>query len=302
MAGSDRAFRALANNEPQVVVEALRVLLPTFLPPALAVDRAEPAPTRLDALAPPRDADSVLRVGKRLLAHVECQGYRDTTFPERVFWYHLELAVAHRPRRVCTAAFWLLRPPEAQRRERLRHGDIRVRVRHVLLPEVPAEQLLETPTTACFAAAADPGARSVRWLCRAVAAGLRASGASFYQRHMAVVCAATQGRYRAMVNAMASEGLEPVIIEDLVKFGEDRGLEKGLKRGLKKGLEKGLKKGREEGREEGLEKGLRVAVADLCELLGIKLGVARRARLEAMSVAELEALRNVLKQTKRWPA
>jgi hypothetical protein len=122
-----------------------------------------------------------------------------------------------------------------------------------------------------------------------VAAGLRASGASFYQRHMAVVCAATQGRYRAMVNAMASEGLEPVIIEDLVKFGEDRGIEKGLKRGLKKG------------REKGLEQGLRVAVADLCELLGIKLGVARRARLEAMSVAELETLRKAIKQTKHWP-
>jgi hypothetical protein len=289
MAGSDRAFRALASNEPHVVVEAVRALVPDFLPPALAVDRAEPAPTRLDALAPPRDADAVLRVDRRRLAHIECQGYRDTTFSERVFWYHLELAVAHRPRRVRTAALWLLRPPEAQRRERLRHGDVRVRVHHVLVPDVPAERLLASPTTACFAAAADPGTRSVRWLCRAVAAGLRASGASFYQRHMAVVCAATQGRYRAMVNAMASAGLEPVIIEDLVKFGEDRGLEKGLK------------KGREEGLAQGLEKGLRVAVADLCELLGIKLGAARRARLDAMGLAELEALRTALKQTKRWP-
>ncbi|HEU4534070.1 MAG TPA: hypothetical protein VFS00_08130, partial [Polyangiaceae bacterium] len=165
MAGSDRAFRALANNEPQVIIDALRLLVPEFLPPALAVGRAELAPTRLDALAPPRDADSVLRVGRRLLAHVECQGYRDTSFPERVFWYHLELAVAYRPRQVRTAALWLLRPPEAQRRERLRQGDIRVRVRHVLVPEVPAERLLGRPGTACFAAAADPGARSVRWLC-----------------------------------------------------------------------------------------------------------------------------------------
>jgi hypothetical protein len=273
MAGSDRAFRALANNEPQVVVETLRVLVPDFLPAALTITRAEPAPTRLDALAPPRDADSVLRVGKRLLAHIECQGYRDTTFPERVFWYHLELAVAYRPRRVRTAALWLVRPPEAQRRERLRHGDIRVRVRHVLLPEVPAGQLLESPTTACFAAAADPGPRSARWLCREVAAGLRAAGASFYQRHMAVVCAATQGRYDAMVEAMASAGLEPVIIEDLVKFGEDRGLERGL----------------------------RLAVADLCEAFGIDVGNARRARLETMSVSELEALRTTIKQMRRWP-
>jgi hypothetical protein len=53
---------------------------------------------------------------------------------------------------------------------------------------------------------------------------------------MAVVCAATQGRYHAMIEAMAIEGPEPVIIEDLVKFGEDRGLEKGLEQGLERGL------------------------------------------------------------------
>jgi predicted DNA-binding protein (UPF0251 family) len=39
----------------------------------------------------------------------------------------------------------------------------------------------------------------------------------------------------------------------------------------------------------------------LCELLGIALGAARRARLEAMGVDELEALRLALKQTRRWP-
>jgi hypothetical protein len=281
MAGSDRAFRALAHHEPHVVVDTLRCLLPDFLPLEHAAVRAEPAPTRLDALAPPRDADSVLRVGKRLLAHIECQGYRDTTFPERVFWYHLELAVAYRPRIVRTAALWLVRPPEAQRRERLRHGDVRVRVRHVLVPEVPAERLLVSPSTACFAAAADPGSRSVPWLCGEVAAGLRAGGASFYQRHMAVVGAATQGRYDAMVKAMASAGLEPVIIEDLVKFGEDRGLEQG--------------------REQGFERGLRLAVLDLCELLGVVPTDAQRTRLEAMRVDELETLRQALKQTRRWP-
>jgi hypothetical protein len=92
-----------------------------------------------------------------------------------------------------------------------------------------------------------------------------------------------------MVEAMASAGLEPVIIEDLVKFGEDRGLERGLKRGL------------EQGREQGLERGLRLAVLDLCELLGVVPTDAQRARLDAMRVDELEALRQALKQTRRWP-
>ncbi|HEU4403901.1 MAG TPA: hypothetical protein VFS43_01205 [Polyangiaceae bacterium] len=78
--------RALAHHEPHVLLDALRALVPDFLPPEQPVGPAEPAPTRLDALAPPRDADSVLRVGTRLLAHVECQGDRDTTVtpaPER---------------------------------------------------------------------------------------------------------------------------------------------------------------------------------------------------------------------------
>ncbi|HEU4533549.1 MAG TPA: hypothetical protein VFS00_05500 [Polyangiaceae bacterium] len=294
MAGSDRAFHALASHEPQVVIEALRLLVPALLPPGDAVTRASLAPTRLDALAPPRDVDSALRVGKRWLVHTECQGYRDANFPRRVFWYHLELAVAHRPRRVRTVSLWLTRGPARQRRERLRHGDVRVRVRHVLLPDVPARTLLAGASTACFAAAADPGARSVAWLCRQVAARLRASEASYYQRHMAVVCAATQGRYDAMVKAMANAGLEPVIIEDLVRFGEDRGLEKGLQRGLKKGLQKGMAR--------GLARGLRAAVADLCEAFAIELTAARLAELEAMDVESLEALRSALKQTKRWPA
>jgi hypothetical protein len=48
---------------------------------------------------------------------------------------------------------------------------------------------------------------------------------------MAVVAAAMRGRYKSMVRAMEQANLEPVVIEDLVKFGEDRGLKKGLKRG-----------------------------------------------------------------------
>jgi hypothetical protein len=39
-----------------------------------------------------------------------------------------------------------------------------------------------------------------------------------------------------MVKAMQSAAFEPVIIEDLVKFGEDIGFEKGLLEGLRKAL------------------------------------------------------------------
>ena len=38
-----------------------------------------------------------------------------------------------------------------------------------------------------------------------------------------------------MVGAMTRAGMEPVIIEDLVRFGQDRGVEIGIKEGMEKG-------------------------------------------------------------------
>jgi hypothetical protein len=38
-------------------------------------------------------------------------------------------------------------------------------------------------------------------------------------------------RYDAMVTAMDQANLEPIIIEDLVKFGEDRGFDRGFDKG-----------------------------------------------------------------------
>jgi predicted transposase YdaD len=52
---------------------------------------------------------------------------------------------------------------------------------------------------------------------------------------MAVVAAAMRGRYESMVTAMEQASLEPVIIEDLVKFGEDRGYERGRLEGEEQG-------------------------------------------------------------------
>ena len=60
-----------------------------------------------------------------------------------------------------------------------------------------------------------------------------------------------RGRYKSMVRAMEEVNLEPVVIEDLVKFGEDRGLKKGMRRGLKKGLEQGHRAGDERRRKRG---------------------------------------------------
>jgi hypothetical protein len=64
---------------------------------------------------------------------------------------------------------------------------------------------------------------------------------------------------------------------------------------------RGEARGKAEGLREGEARGRRAAILDLCELLGIELTGERRARLEAMGAGELEALRQALKQQRRWP-
>jgi membrane protein involved in colicin uptake len=53
--------------------------------------------------------------------------------------------------------------------------------------------------------------------------------------------------------------------------------------------------------EEKALAGAREAIADLCELLSIKLTAAQRAQVEAMDLSGLRQLRTSLKQQKRWP-
>jgi hypothetical protein len=226
MSLSDRAFHALAQHEPEVVLAALRVLCPDAAADAAPMRPDDLAPTRLDALAPPLDADWVARVRDDVLIHLECQGYRDASFVDRLFRYHLVLTLRHPERRVRTIALWLLPSPAAQRAEEIARGDVRVRVTHVVLGAVDAGALLRDPRTACFAAGADAGGASDEALCAHVAAALVAGRASWYQRHMAVIAALSKGRYEVMTRAMEAAGVEP-IIEDLVYFGEDRGIVKG---------------------------------------------------------------------------
>jgi hypothetical protein len=240
MPGSDRAFRALAHAEPDVLVATLRALRPALLAPDAVVTPDDLEPTKLDALAPAHEADWVARVGGAGLLHAECQGYGEAGFSDRLFRYHLTLVVRAWPRPVRTVALWLTRPPEAQRAGVLRHGQLCLEVEQLVLPEVPAEQLLASARTACFAPAAAPGPLSIEELCLRAAKLLRADEAGWYRWHMAVVCAATQGRYSAMLDAMSQVGVERIVIEDLVKFGEDRGREQGRLAGEAKTLLKQL--------------------------------------------------------------
>ncbi len=141
-----------------------------------------------------------------------------------MLWYHLGFALRNRgKRRVRTVTLWLIPPPKDQSKDEVTVHDVTVKVTTIVLRDVPASKLLADAATACFAAGADAEGRSNDALCMEVAAALASRRASWPERHMAVVAAATRGRYESMVAAMERANLEPVVIEDLVKFGEDRG-------------------------------------------------------------------------------
>lgn len=235
MPRSDRAFRALARAQPEVIVGLLHAVAPSIIPPGATVAPDDAAPTQIDGLPPELDADWASRVASDKLVHTECQGYRDGGFSARTLWYHVGFALRHRgKRRVRTVAIWLIPPPEEQPKDVLTVDDISVKVTTIVLPEVPAGLLLADPRTACFAAGADAEGWSEDALCAAIAGALKARDASWAERHMAVVAAAMRGRYESMVRAMEQANLEPVVIEDLVKFGEDRGQLKSARSDLRR--------------------------------------------------------------------
>ena len=68
------------------------------------------------------------------------------------------------------------------------------------------------------------------------------------------------------------------------------------------GEARGEARGEGRGEAKGEAKGLRIAVEDLCEVLGIPLSDDRRTFLSAAGVDELATIRDELKRSKRWPA
>jgi flagellar biosynthesis/type III secretory pathway protein FliH len=74
-----------------------------------------------------------------------------------------------------------------------------------------------------------------------------------------------------------------------------------LEQGRNEGLLEGRKEGLLEGRNEGLLEGQRRALFDLCEVLDIEVSDLRRARIESLDLAGLDALRAQLKKLRAWP-
>lgn len=242
----------------EVVAPALVPLRATITPDAVDDPTLDPPP--------PVEADWVAGVGAGDVFHVECQGYRDESFADRLFRYHLALTLRYPRRRVHTIAIWVIRPAARERIDEVVREGVRVRVTAVVLSEIDADRLLADPRTACFAAGARAGELgSDEELCRRVVIAMRDCGASYRSKVLAVALAGTVGRFDAMVRAMKQEKIEPVFIEDLFRLGEDRGLEKGLE------------KGREEGRIETARRALMVVL----DARGLSMSEAERSRIEA---------------------
>ena len=66
-------------------------------------------------------------------------------------------------------------------------------------------------------------------------------------------------------------------------------------------LNKLMAEAKAEVRAEGELKGVRMAVADLCEVLGITLTPAQQEYLAGLDLAGIEGLRQHLKQHRAWP-
>ena len=114
MAYTDRAFRALAQERPELVLALLRAAGVELAREDVQVVPEDVDDSQLVRPASPA-ADLVARLGPDALLHVECQGYRDSDFADRVLRYHLTFMLRYPGRRVHTVALWVIRPPARQR-------------------------------------------------------------------------------------------------------------------------------------------------------------------------------------------
>ncbi len=90
--------------------------------------------------------------------------------------------------------------------------------------------------------------------------------------------------------------------------GREQGFDEGHEQGFDKGREQGFNEGHEQGFDEGIEQGQirgaaegnRLAIAAVCEVLGIALTPARRAKLGALNSDESLRLLTYLRTNKNW--
>lgn len=123
-----------------------------------------------------------------------------------------------------------------------------------MLPDLPAELLLQSSMTMCFAVGGALGEMSVNTVCTRVVKVMLRSGASEAAWRVARVVAAGAGRYEAFMDAIDQVRTRPPLTDDLVRYGIDVGYRRGKQRGLLRGRAEGRAEGRAQGRAEVLRR------------------------------------------------
>ena len=284
----DRAFRALANESPEIIPRLLVAL--GIAPPGEAPPVIESLATGLDPPAPRIEADLVVRYEDAGVRHVEWQGWPDAGFRSRVFGYHLNLTVKYAPTPVRTVIIWS-RVPSQEEIAPYVTGQMILTFDHIILAHLDPDLLLADSATACFAMACrtdNPAALAARVVAALQGAPPRAAAVA------ALAAAAVSDYiYEVFRSEWEARGMEPIIIEELARMLEDKGAERGR--------EIGRREGEQLGRREGEQIGRRQAIVDLAEAYDIPLDERRRAWIASASLAELEQVRVALKRDRAWP-
>jgi len=213
---------------------------------------------------PPLEVDWAARA-EDCVFHMEAQSWPRTNVPARTVRYNLGLTVRYWPLPVHTIVLWHAVPPAPQRSKYFTHGDVRLRVHHIVLPWQDPDPLLAVPEIACFASGALAGKLGEQKLCDLVAAALARSPTEA-RKIVAAAFAWRAGRYEIMIKSMEKQRVPPpVMIEEFFLAG----------------LEKGEAKGKAEGKAEGELHGKAAALLTLLEARGFSVDDALRSRIES---------------------
>ena len=236
MPASDRLFRALARDEPEVVVRLLRRLVPRVVPAGAVITPVDVLDPNLDLLFTRMEVDWLGHLAPDTLLQVDCQGYRDATFPDRLFRYSLGVSLRFPGKKVRSVGIWLRKPNARERLDVIQYGGITVRATMVAVPEVPAERLLGDPMTACFAPAADAGGMEDEVLIARTGEVLQKMKASPRQWAMAAAAAAVAGRSGTMLATFWKTEEDKVLLAELKQLFREQAELQGMRRALRRVL------------------------------------------------------------------
>lgn len=244
----DRALRALSQAEPSLVAALIRRLLPGVLPEGALVTPEDVDDPHLPGPTCERIGDFLARFGQKHVIRIEYQCYHDNLFGQRVFEGHIACVIRYPGRTVVSIALWIIRPWHCEKGNEIRVGNVTVEVEVVVLPDVPAESLLDHPGLACFAIGAARGEMSVQDLCRRVVEAMRRDASSPLAWRVAAAIAVARRRYKAWEEAMKQTDVESQL------FPEEREMYQAYF--YEEGRRSGRRSGRRLGRTEGLHEAL----------------------------------------------